>query len=254
MYLFTPYGVPARMLSCWKSSDHENTRYTICSSWTRQQRTFSKSAVWAWDCLVSAVQSCSTNYLTTEKVYWNIARVYMERLTRDLSYPGSDTIAGGQGTMWTTALQIGELVETAQEVTEKKMRINVSVLVTNGFQVYDPTETRVLVTHASPGREGLLAQLALVLRVRWSVESGEHIDRSALMSCSWLTGRFYDFRWPAFPIRYFLQRILLSTRPGALPQPIVTISAKLYAAMGSYQGSSRKLRRVSYCVEKWIHE
>lgn len=46
------------------------------------------------------------------------------------------------------------------------MRINVGVLVTNGFQVYDPTETRVLVTHASPGREGLLAQLALVLRVR----------------------------------------------------------------------------------------
>lgn len=48
--------------------------------------------------------------------------------------------------MWTTALQIGELVETAQEV-------------------YDPTETRMLVTHASPGREGLLAQLALSLRV-----------------------------------------------------------------------------------------
>lgn len=33
-------------------------------------------------------------------------------------------------------------------------------------QVYDPSETRILVTHASPGREGLLAQLALVLKVR----------------------------------------------------------------------------------------
>ena len=57
-----------------------------------------------------------------------------------------DTIAGGLGVMWTTALQIGELVELASSV-------------------YDPTETRVLVTHASPGREGLLAQLALTLHV-----------------------------------------------------------------------------------------
>lgn len=60
---------------------------------------------------------------------------------------GTDTIAGGLGVMWTTALQMGELVELAQ-------------------QVYDPSETRVLVTHASPGREGLLAQLALTLHVR----------------------------------------------------------------------------------------
>jgi hypothetical protein len=49
--------------------------------------------------------------------------------------------------MWTTALQIGELVELA-----------------NNY--YDPTETRVLITHASPGREGLLAQLALTLHVK----------------------------------------------------------------------------------------
>jgi len=58
---------------------------------------------------------------------------------------GVATIAGGHGTMWTTILQIGELVDTAQKV-------------------FDPTETRVLVTHASPGREGLLAQLSVVLR------------------------------------------------------------------------------------------
>ena len=30
---------------------------------------------------------------------------------------------------------------------------------------YDPTETRVLVTQASPGRHGLLTQLAITLRV-----------------------------------------------------------------------------------------
>lgn len=30
---------------------------------------------------------------------------------------GHATIAGAQGTMWTTALQIGELVDTAQRVS-----------------------------------------------------------------------------------------------------------------------------------------
>ncbi|KAI9031890.1 hypothetical protein CLU79DRAFT_808816 [Phycomyces nitens] len=68
---------------------------------------------------------------------------------------GTDTIAGGSGTMWTTTLQIGELVETAQEV-------------------FDPSEVRVLVTHASPGREGLLAQLALSLRVDFTISAGLH--------------------------------------------------------------------------------
>ncbi|OZJ05608.1 hypothetical protein BZG36_01469 [Bifiguratus adelaidae] len=68
---------------------------------------------------------------------------------------GVDTIAGGAGTMWTTALQIGELMETAQ-------------------RVYDPTETRMLITHASPGREGLLAQLALSLRVDFTLSGGLH--------------------------------------------------------------------------------
>ncbi|GAA5863388.1 hypothetical protein JCM3774_005275 [Rhodotorula dairenensis] len=68
---------------------------------------------------------------------------------------GTATIAGGQGTMWTTMLQIGELVDTAQKV-------------------YDPTETRLLVSHASPGREGLLAQLALVLKADLTVSAGLH--------------------------------------------------------------------------------
>lgn len=49
--------------------------------------------------------------------------------------------------MWTTALQIGQLVDTAQKV-------------------FDTTETRILISHASPGREGILAQLALVLKVK----------------------------------------------------------------------------------------
>ncbi|KAI0829266.1 hypothetical protein BC628DRAFT_1408767 [Trametes gibbosa] len=68
---------------------------------------------------------------------------------------GNATIAGGQGTMWTTALQIGELVDTAQ-------------------RVFDPTETRLLVTHASPGREGIINQLGLVLKADLSVSAGLH--------------------------------------------------------------------------------
>ncbi|KAI0366219.1 hypothetical protein BV20DRAFT_952738 [Pilatotrama ljubarskyi] len=68
---------------------------------------------------------------------------------------GNATIAGGQGTMWTTALQIGELVDTAQ-------------------RVFDPTETRLLVTHASPGREGIINQLGLVLKADLTVSAGLH--------------------------------------------------------------------------------
>jgi hypothetical protein len=68
---------------------------------------------------------------------------------------GRTTIAGGQGTMWTTLLQIGELIDTAN-------------------RVYDPTETRVLVTHASPAREGLLNQLSVTLKADFSVSAGLH--------------------------------------------------------------------------------
>ncbi|KAK4699647.1 hypothetical protein P7C70_g6612, partial [Phenoliferia sp. Uapishka_3] len=68
---------------------------------------------------------------------------------------GSATIAGGGGTMWTTVLQVGELVDTAQKV-------------------YDPTETRLLVSHASPGREGLLTQLCLVLKADLTLSAGLH--------------------------------------------------------------------------------
>ncbi|KAG9322524.1 hypothetical protein KVV02_003036, partial [Mortierella alpina] len=68
---------------------------------------------------------------------------------------GTATIAGGSGTMWTTALQIGQLVDTAQKV-------------------FDPTETRILISHASPGREGILAQLSLVLKADFTISAGLH--------------------------------------------------------------------------------
>lgn len=68
---------------------------------------------------------------------------------------GRTTIAGGQGTMWTTLLQMGELIDTAN-------------------RVYDPTETRVFVTHASPAREGLLNQLSVTLKADFSISAGLH--------------------------------------------------------------------------------
>lgn len=68
---------------------------------------------------------------------------------------GKTTIAGGQGTMWTTLLQMGELVDTAN-------------------RVYDPTETRVFITHASPAREGLLNQLSVTLKADFSISAGLH--------------------------------------------------------------------------------
>lgn len=68
---------------------------------------------------------------------------------------GRTTIAGGQGTMWTTLLQMGELVDTAH-------------------RVYDPTETRIFITHASPAREGILNQLSVTLKADFSVSAGLH--------------------------------------------------------------------------------
>ncbi|KAJ5484173.1 hypothetical protein N7539_005969 [Penicillium diatomitis] len=68
---------------------------------------------------------------------------------------GKTTIAGGQGTMWTTLLQMGELIDTAH-------------------RVYDPSETRVFVTHASPAREGMLNQLSVTLKADFSISAGLH--------------------------------------------------------------------------------
>ncbi|KAH7912440.1 hypothetical protein BJ138DRAFT_1083537 [Hygrophoropsis aurantiaca] len=88
---------------------------------------------------------------------------------------GNATIAGGQGTMWTTALQIGELVDTAQ-------------------RVFDPTETRLLVTHASPGREGVIAQLGLVLKADLTISAGLHFRYASSYNEFSVQGDFDGFR------------------------------------------------------------
>lgn len=88
---------------------------------------------------------------------------------------GNATIAGGQGTMWTTALQIGELVDTAQ-------------------RVFDPTETRLLVTHTSPGREGIIAQLGLVLKADLTISAGLHFRYATSYNEFSVQGDFEGFR------------------------------------------------------------
>jgi hypothetical protein len=88
---------------------------------------------------------------------------------------GNATIAGGQGTMWTTALQLGELVDTAQ-------------------RVFDPTETRLLVTHASPGRDGVIAQLGLVLKADLTISAGLHFRYACSYNEFSVQGDFEGFR------------------------------------------------------------
>ncbi|EMR09477.1 hypothetical protein PNEG_02064 [Pneumocystis murina B123] len=68
---------------------------------------------------------------------------------------GKTTIAGGQGTMWSTVLQMGELLHTANKV-------------------WDNSEVRVFVTYHSPGREGLLKQISLALKADFTISAGLH--------------------------------------------------------------------------------
>ncbi|WVQ94245.1 hypothetical protein IAU59_001323 [Kwoniella sp. CBS 9459] len=68
---------------------------------------------------------------------------------------GYATIAGGQGTMWTTALQMGELIDTAQ-------------------RVYDDQETRLFISSAPMSRTGLLSLIANELKADLSISGGLH--------------------------------------------------------------------------------
>ncbi|ODV92254.1 hypothetical protein CANCADRAFT_18138, partial [Tortispora caseinolytica NRRL Y-17796] len=68
---------------------------------------------------------------------------------------GTSTIAGGQGTMWVTMIQLGRLIQTASSV-------------------FDPSETRIFLSHASTARDGILAQIALTLKADFTVSAGLH--------------------------------------------------------------------------------
>jgi hypothetical protein len=68
---------------------------------------------------------------------------------------GASTIAGTHGLMWTTAIQVGQLIQTVRKS-------------------FDPAEIRIFVSHSCPSKEGLLAQLAHSLRADFTVSSGLH--------------------------------------------------------------------------------
>lgn len=107
---------------------------------------------------------------------------------------GRATIAGGQGTMWTTALQIGELVDTAQ-------------------RVYDPSETRLLVSHASPGREGIIAQLAMVLKADLTISAGLHFRYTSSWNEFSVQGDFEGFRHKILSGKDSFDKIWESVKP-----------------------------------------
>lgn len=68
---------------------------------------------------------------------------------------GKTTIAGGQGAMWSTVLQMGELLHTAN-------------------RVWDNSEVRIFITHHSPGREGLLKQISFALKADFTISASLH--------------------------------------------------------------------------------
>ncbi|WWC57669.1 uncharacterized protein I303_100203 [Kwoniella dejecticola CBS 10117] len=67
---------------------------------------------------------------------------------------GYATIAGGSGTMWATALQMGELIDTAH-------------------RVYDASETRLFISSA-PSRNGLISLIANALKADLTISGGLH--------------------------------------------------------------------------------
>lgn len=107
---------------------------------------------------------------------------------------GNATIAGGQGTVWTTVLQIGELVDTAQ-------------------RVYDPAETRLLVTHASPGREGIIAQLALVVKADLTLSAGLHFRYTSSWNEFSVQSDFEGYRHKIIAGRESFNKIWESVKP-----------------------------------------
>ncbi|KTW26944.1 hypothetical protein T552_02433 [Pneumocystis carinii B80] len=94
---------------------------------------------------------------------------------------GKMTIAGGQGTMWSTVLQMGELLHTANKV-------------------WDNSEVRVFITYHSPGREGLLKQISLALKADFTISAGLHFRYGS---------SYNDFSVTS-STEYFLQKLAIS--------------------------------------------
>ncbi|OXG28773.1 hypothetical protein C361_00422 [Cryptococcus neoformans Tu259-1] len=77
------------------------------------------------------------------------------KITEQLPGEGHGSIAGAQGTMWTTALQIGELIDTAQ-------------------RTFNPDETRLFVSTAPTSRNGFMTLVSNAIKADLTISCGLH--------------------------------------------------------------------------------
>jgi hypothetical protein len=80
--------------------------------------------------------------------------------------------------MWSTALQMGELVDTAQRVSFAYGGMREDIVLTPREQVFDPTETRLFITSAPIGRTGILSLLSGALQADLMISGGLHCEHS----------------------------------------------------------------------------
>lgn len=64
-------------------------------------------------------------------------------------------VAGDPGNIWITMVQIGQFLKTLEEN-------------------YSPQDVRIMITHPSPSREGLLGHLAVVTKMDYTISNGLH--------------------------------------------------------------------------------
>eukprot|EP00124_Ichthyophonus_hoferi_P003184 Ihof_evm4s262 gene=Ihof_evmTU4s262 len=86
---------------------------------------------------------------------------------------GEGDIAGVVGKMWTTLLQVADLIQTAKAT-------------------YDPSETRLFVSYVSSGREPLIAKIAHYIQADFAV-SGHLHSRYCVSVNDWVVQTYKDF-------------------------------------------------------------
>lgn len=122
---------------------------------------------------------------------------------------GSATIAGGGGTMWTTALQMGELLDTAQRVSPVSIRGRDGRRRREESLVVSPREQKLTtIPFSSSTTTGLRS-------LRDSTPHHSLLNREGTSAFSTLPGsqsRSHHQRVSSLPIRSLLQRVLGSRR------------------------------------------
>jgi hypothetical protein len=134
---------------------------------------------------------------------------------------GQATIAGAAGTMWTTVLQIGELVDTAQRVS---------------FLV----DCNPIISDLSPGKTGLRSHRDATARLARVTRSGG----SARSARPRPQGRPHHLGRSSFPLWCQLQRVQRAARPRKLPLKACTSPCRFQRSLGDGQAPGRASHRV----------